>query len=55
MSGQQHVQAALYPRGRPGTHFTGGWVGSRAGRAENLVLTGIRSWTVQLVVSHYTD
>jgi len=23
--------AALYPRERPGTHFTGGWVGSRAG------------------------
>ena len=25
MSGQQHAPAALYPRGRPGTHFTGGW------------------------------
>jgi len=23
--------AALYPRERPGTHFTGAWVGSRAG------------------------
>ena len=23
--------AALYPRQRPGTYFTGGWVGSRAG------------------------
>ena len=23
--------AALYPRERPGTHFTGGWVGPRAG------------------------
>jgi len=22
---------ALYPRERPGTHFTGGWVGPRAG------------------------
>jgi len=22
--------AALYPRERPGTHFTGGWVGPRA-------------------------
>ena len=31
VSGQQHALAALYPRERPGTHFTGGWVGSRAG------------------------
>ena len=29
--GQQHAPAALYPRERPGTHFTGGWVGPRAG------------------------
>jgi len=27
----------------------------RSGRAENLVPTGIRSWTVQPVVSRYTD
>ena len=26
VSGQQHAPAALYPRERPGTHFTGGWV-----------------------------
>ena len=31
VSGQQHASAALYPRERPGTHFTGGWVGPRAG------------------------
>ena len=31
MSGQQHAPAALYPRERLGTHFTGGWVGLRAG------------------------
>jgi len=31
VSDQQHAQAALYPRKRPGTHFTGGWVGPRAG------------------------
>ena len=39
------------PRERPGTHFTGGWVGSRAGLdgADNLVPTGIRSRTVQPV------
>ena len=45
------------PRERTGTHFTGGWVGPRAGleSAENLALTGIRSWTVQPVVSRYTD
>ena len=27
VSGQQHAAAALYSRERPGTHFTGGWVG----------------------------
>ena len=31
MSGQQHAPAALYFRERPGTHFTGGWMGPRAG------------------------
>jgi len=31
VSGQQHAAAALYPRGRSGTHCTGGWVGPRAG------------------------
>jgi len=31
VSGQQHAPAALYPRERPGTHFTEGWVGPRAG------------------------
>ena len=31
VSGQQHAPAALYPLERPGTHFTGGWVGPRAG------------------------
>ena len=29
--GVRHAPAALYPRERPGTHFTGGWVGPRAG------------------------
>ena len=49
VSGQQHASAALYPRGRPGTNFTAGWVGPRAGsgRAKNFVTTGIRSRTVQ--------
>ena len=31
VSGQQHGPVALYPRERPGTHSTGGWVGPRAG------------------------
>jgi hypothetical protein len=52
VSGQQHAQAALYPRERPGTHFTGGWVGPRS---EKLVTTGIRFRTVQPEVSRYTD
>jgi len=49
VSGQQHAPAALYPRERLGTHFTEGWVVPRAGLDgwENLVLTGIRSRTVQ--------
>jgi len=29
--GQGHATGALYPRERPGTYCTGGWVGSRAG------------------------
>ena len=31
VSDQQHIPAVLYPRERPGAHFTGGWVGPRAG------------------------
>jgi hypothetical protein len=43
--GQRHAPAALYPRERPGTHCTGGWVDPRTGldSAENLTVTGIRS------------
>ena len=29
--GQLHAPAALYPRERPGSHFTGGWVGPSSG------------------------
>jgi len=44
------------PPKRPGTHSTGGWVGPKAGLdRKNLVPTGIRSRTVQPVVSRYTD
>jgi hypothetical protein len=53
-----NTPAALYSRGRPGTHCTykrlSGPQG-RSGRAENLVPTGIRSRTGQPVVSRYTD
>jgi len=31
VSGQQQALAALYPGEGPSTHFTGGWVGPRAG------------------------
>ena len=43
VSGQQHAPAALYPRERPGTHFTEGWVGPRAGLNGRKIssLTGI--------------
>jgi len=37
VSGQQHAPAALYPRERTGTHFTGGWVGPRAGLDERKI------------------
>jgi len=51
VSGQQYAPAALHPREKHGTHFTGGWVGprGRSGWPENLVPTGIRSRTVQPV------
>ena len=47
----------LPPGERLGTHFTGAWVGPRAGPdgRKNLVPTGIRSRTLQPVVSRYTD
>ena len=43
--GQRHAPAAPYPRERHGTHFTGGWVGLRAGldRCGKSRRTGIRS------------
>ena len=31
VSGQSHAPAILPPGKRPGTHFTGGWVGPRTG------------------------
>jgi len=57
MSGQQHALAAFYPRERPGTHFTGGWVGPRAGLEGRKISSppGFDPGTVQPVVSRYTD
>ena len=31
VGGQRHLPAALPQGKRPGTHFTGGWMGPRAG------------------------
>ena len=49
----------LYPRERPGTHFTGDWVGPRAGLDGQKISSPpgffFRSRTVQPIVSRYTD
>ena len=58
MRGQRHAPAALYPRERPGTHCTGGWVGPRAGLdrcGKYRLPPGFDPRTVQLVASRYTD
>jgi hypothetical protein len=55
---QPHAPAALYLRERPGTHWTGGWVGPRAGldRCEiSRPPPGFDPRTVQPVASRYTD
>ena len=45
------------PREKPGTHFTGGWVGPRAGLAGRKISPppGFDPRAVQPVVSRYTD
>ena len=48
---QCHASAAFYPRERPGTHYTGGWVG----RCGKLPPKRFDPHTVQPVASHYTD
>jgi len=56
--GQRDAPVALYPRERPGTHCTGGWVGPRAGLARcgnSRLPPGFDPRTVQLVASRYTD
>jgi hypothetical protein len=60
MRGQRHAPVALYPRERPGTHCTRGWVGPRAGleRCEKPrppPPPGFDPRTVQPVASRYTD
>jgi hypothetical protein len=56
--GQHHARAASRPRKGPGTHCTGGWVGSRVGfggcRKSHLP-PGVDPLTVQPVTSRYTD
>ena len=56
--GQRHAPAATYPRERPGTHFTGGWDGLRAGldtRRKSSPPPRFDPRTVQAVGSRYTD
>ena len=57
MSGQRHAPAALYPRERPVTHCTGGWMGPRAGLdrcRKSRPPQGFDPRTVQPVASRYT-
>jgi hypothetical protein len=56
--GQRHAPAAFYPRERPGTHCTGGWVDpqGRSGQVWNISTPrGFDPLTVQSVASRYTD
>jgi len=56
--GQRHAPAALYPRERPGTHYTGGWVGTRAGLdrcGKSRPHRNSIPRTIQSVASRYTD
>ena len=57
MGGERHAAAAV-PPGRFGTHCFGSWVGSRAsldGCGKFRPSSGFDPWTVQPVVSRYTD
>jgi hypothetical protein len=58
MRGQRHAPAAFYPRERPGTHRTGGWVGPRASLdmcGKSRLPPGFDSRTVQPVASRCAD
>ena len=53
MRGQRHASAVIYPRERPGTHYTGGWVDPRVRKISPP--PGFDPRTVQPVASSYTD
>jgi len=56
--GQRHAPAALYPRERPGTHCTGGWVGPGSGLyscGKSRPPPGFDPQIVQPLASRYTD
>jgi hypothetical protein len=56
--GQRHALVTLYPRKRPGTHCTEGWVGPRPGLdscGKSRPAPGFDPQTVQPVASRYTD
>ena len=58
MRDQLHAPPVLYPRKRPGTHCTGGWVGPRADLdrcGKSRPPPGFDPRTVQPVASRYTD
>ena len=58
VGGQRYAAAALYRRGRPGTHCTGGWVGPRAGLdgcGKLRSLPGFDPRSVQPVASRYAS
>ena len=50
MIGQQHTPAALYPRERPGTHFTGGLVGPRAGLDGRKIIDSVKLHKLPMLV-----
>jgi hypothetical protein len=60
MSGQLHAPTALPPGKAPGTHWIGGWVGSRADldamqKRKNLAPGGNGTPTVEPVAHRYTN
>ena len=58
VGGQRYVPAALPPGKRPGTHYIGGWEGSRTGLywcGKSHPPPEFDPQTVQLVASRYID
>ena len=60
VGGESHAPAALPPGKSPGTHCTGGWVGSTAdlngcGEEKISCPTGLRTPNRQPAASRYTD